>query len=79
MSSCYCIMMSAIIDCFVITLWLFRMAFQSSYSIRGAKQGGGGLGGSQPPLNFGGGGVERLSTPPDFEKKIFRGGWLPLN
>ena len=33
MSSCYCIMMSAIIDCFVITLWLFRMAFQSSYSI----------------------------------------------
>ena len=23
MSSCYCIMMSAIIDCFVITLWLY--------------------------------------------------------
>ena len=33
MSSCYCIMMSAIIDCFVITLRLFRMALQSSYSI----------------------------------------------
>ena len=46
---------------------------------RGAKQGGGGLGGgSQPPLNFGWG-VEHLSTPPDFEKKIFRGGLLPLN
>ena len=42
----------------------------------GAKQGG--VGGSQPPLNFGWG-VEHLSTPPDFEKKIFRGGWLPLN
>ena len=39
---------------------------------RGAKEGGGGgggLGGSQP----------HLSTPPDFEKKIFSGGWLPLN
>ena len=45
--------------------------------IRGAKQGGG-LGGSQPPLNFGWR-VEQLSTPPDFEKKNFRGGWLPLN
>ena len=33
MSSCYCIMMSAIIQCFVITLWLFRMAFQSLYCI----------------------------------------------
>ena len=30
---------------------------------RGAKQGG----------------VEHLSTPPDFEKKIYMGGWLPLN
>ena len=29
--------------------------------IRGAKQGE--VGGSQPPLNFGGGGVEHLSTP----------------
>ena len=38
---------------------------------RGAKQGG--VGGSQPPLNFGWG-VEHLSTPPDFEKKFFRGG-----
>ena len=35
--------------------------------IRGAKQGGGGVGGT--PVN----------PPPDFEKKIFRGGWLPLN
>ena len=34
MDSCYCIMMSAIIHCFfVITLWLFRMAFQSLHSI----------------------------------------------
>ena len=41
---------------------------------RGAKQGG-----SQPPLNFGWG-VEHLSVnPPDFEKKNFSGGWLPLN
>ena len=47
------------------------------YIGRGAKQGGG-VGGSQPPLNFGWG-VEHLSTPPDFEKKLFRGGWLPLN
>ena len=46
--------------------------------IQGRQTGGGGLGGSQPPLNFGWG-VEHLSTPPDFEKKIFRGGWLPLN
>ena len=38
----------------------------------------GGLGGSQPPLNFGWG-VEHLSTPPDFEENFFRGGWLPLN
>ena len=37
----------------------------------------GGVGGSQPPLNFGWG-VEHLSTPPDFEKKIFRGGLAPL-
>ena len=44
---------------------------------RGAKQGGG-LGGSQPPLNFGWGGVEHLSTRPDFGKISFRGGWLPL-
>ena len=44
------------------------------------RQTGGGwpLGGSQPPLNFGWG-VEHLSTPPDFEKIFFRGGWLPLN
>ena len=28
----------------------------------------GAVGGSQPPLNFGWGGVEHLSTPPDFEK-----------
>ena len=41
---------------------------------RGAKQGGG-WGGLNPPLNFGwGGGVEHLSTPPDFEKQIFSGG-----
>ena len=42
---------------------------------RGAKQGG--LGGSQPPLNFRWG-VEHLSTPPDFEKKLFMGGLAPL-
>ena len=42
---------------------------------RGAKQGGG-VGGSQPPLNFGWG-VEHLSTPPDFEKKNL-GGLAPL-
>ena len=49
------------------------------YIFRGAKQGGG-LGGSQPPLNFGWG-VEHLSTPPDFEKIFLGGGggWLPLN
>ena len=44
---------------------------------RGAKQGG--LGGLNPPWILDGGGVEHLSTPHDFEKKIFRGGWLPLN
>ena len=37
------------------------------------------LGESQPPLNFGWGGVEHLSTPPGFEKIFIRGGWLPLN
>ena len=41
------------------------------------RQTGGGVGGSQPPLNFGWG-VEHLSTPPDFENKIFRGGLAPL-
>ena len=45
---------------------------------QGRQTGEGGLGGSQPPLNFGWG-VEHLSTPPDFEKICFRGGWLPLN
>ena len=35
--------------------------------IHGRQTGGGELGGSQPPLNFGEGG----STPPDFEKKSF--------
>ena len=37
------------------------------------RQTGGRLGGlNPPPLNFGWG-VEHLSTPPDFEKKIFKG------
>ena len=52
------------------------------YLHRGAKQGGlGGLNPSPPKFWNGGGGVEHLSTPPDFEKKNFRGGggWLPLN
>ena len=39
---------------------------------RGAKQGGGGWGGLNPPWILDGG-VEHLSTPPDFEK-IFLGG-----
>ena len=30
-------------------------------------------------LATGGGGVEHLSTPSDFERIFFRGGWLPLN
>ena len=58
----------------------------SSREITHSKQGrqtGGGVGGSQPPLNFvWGGGVEHLSTPPDFEKIFIMGGgggWLPLN
>ena len=42
--------------------------------IQERQTGGGGLGGSQPPLNFGRGGVEHLSTPPDFEKIFMRGG-----
>ena len=42
----------------------------------GAPNRGGGLGGSQPPLNFGWG-VEHLSTPPDFEK-FFLGGLAAL-
>ena len=46
---------------------------------QGRQTGGGVGGGSQPPLNFGWGGVEHLLTPPDFEKKNFSGGWLPLN
>ena len=44
----------------------------------GAPNRGGGVGGVSTLLNFGWG-VEHLSTPPDFEKKNFRGGWLPLN
>ena len=47
--------------------------------MQGRQTGGRGLGVSTPPLNLGWG-VEHLSTPPpDFEKKIFRGGWLHLN
>ena len=44
---------------------------------RGAKHGG--VGAVSTPPEFWMGGVEHLSTPPDFEKKFFRGGWLPLN
>ena len=47
------------------------------YYIRGAKQGVG-WGCLNPPWILDGG-VEHLSTPPDFEKIYFRGGWLPLN
>ena len=36
---------------------------------QGRQTGGGGVGGVLTPLNFGWG-VEHLSTPPDFEKKI---------
>ena len=36
-------------------------------------QGGGGFGGRNPP-EFWMGGVEHLSTPPDFEKIFIRGG-----
>ena len=36
---------------------------------RGAKQGGGGGGLNHPWILDGG--VEHLSTPPDFEKKLF--------
>ena len=46
---------------------------------RGAKQGGGGGGVSTPPPWNLDGGVEHLSTPLDFAKTFFRGGWLPLN
>ena len=43
----------------------------------GAPNGGGGV---ATPLNFGwGGGVEHLSTPPDFEKIFIRRSWLLLN
>ena len=42
-------------------------------TLLGAPNRGGGVGGSQPPLNFGWG-VEHLSTHPDFEKIYFRGG-----
>ena len=46
----------------------------------GAPNRGGGWGGRNPPEFWrGGGGVEQLSTPPDFEKNFIRGGWLPLN
>ena len=47
--------------------------WQSRHIRRQGRQTGGGVGGSQPPLNLGWG-VEHLSTPPDFEEKIFRGG-----
>ena len=50
---------------------LFHLCFTNEIRGRGAKQGGG-LGGSQPPLNLDGG-VEHLSTPPDFEKKNLGG------
>ena len=63
------------INCIVSTVNITTLS--SGYLVAGAPNRGG-LGGSQPPLNFGWG-VEHLSTPPDFEKKIFRGGWLPLN
>ena len=43
---------------------------------QGRQTGGGGWGVSTP-LNFDGG-VEQLSTPPDFEKKIFYGALAPL-
>ena len=45
---------------------------------QGRQTGGGGVGGVSTPPEFWMG-VEQLSTPPDFEKNIFRGGWLPLN
>ena len=45
------------------------------------NRGGGRLGGRNPPEFWMGGGVEHLSTPPDFEKIFIRGGGgrLPLN
>ena len=46
---------------------------------QGRQTGGGGVGGSQPPLNFRGG-VEHLSTPLILRRFILGGGgWLPLN
>ena len=57
---------------------LFQKNFNADHcTLPGAPNRGGGVGGSQPPLNFGWG-VEHLSTPPDFEKIFIRGGWLPL-
>ena len=47
-------------------------------TVRGAKQYNSVGGVSTPPEFWMGGGVEHLSTPPDFEKKNCRGGWLPL-
>ena len=42
--------------------------------MRGAKQGGGLGGGRNHPLNFGwGGGVEHLTTPPDFRRFLLGG------
>ena len=68
-----------LIACLTIVIWSSSCYISHGIGFhilhnRGAKQGG--VGGSQPPLNFGWG-VEHLSTPPDFAKKVLGG--LPLN
>ena len=43
------------------------------------RQTGGGVGGVSTPPEFWMGGLNTCQPPPDFEKKNFRGSWLPLN
>ena len=55
-----------------ICIVIFKINLKFSVKCRGAKQEGGGVGESQPPLNFGWG-VEHLSTPLILRKKNLGG------
>ena len=58
-----------------IKIYANNMVDTLRFSVSGAPNGGV----ATSPPEFWMGGVEHLSTPPDFEKIFIRGGWLPLN
>ena len=63
---------------FMLAIAINRVEFVCAIVLRvysqGRQTGGGGWGGLNPPeFWMGGGGVEHLSTPPDFEKKNLGG------